>query len=284
MFRFRAVLLLAACALLSRPAVADEPLPPAAEWISKDAVAVLEVTKPDAVMDLVFHPQLIDAITSSPAYKQQEKTKEFQEFKRHVANIEEFLGTDWQPAIRQLLGGGLTAAVGPKETAVLIVDAQNADILEDAHKLAIIVAREGAAKAGEPDRVASVEYRGVKCWTLGPGESHAIVGNRLIVTNRPQELTAVLDRRAQPGGPSLAGSAAYQQAKKAMGNRTAAYVYANAAVLKQVPGVKKAVIAFPKMNTYSPEDTVRLVTSSIGDLHACLDSFAAYFTVKNTNT
>ena len=51
-----------------------------------------------------------------------------------------------------------------------------------------------------------------------------------------------------------------------------------------VPGVKKAVIAFPKMNTYSPEDTVRLVTSSIGDLHACLDSFAAYFTVKNTNT
>jgi hypothetical protein len=49
-----------------------------------------------------------------------------------------------------------------------------------------------------------------------------------------------------------------------------------------VPGVKKAVIAFPKMNTYSSEDTVRLVTSSIGDLHACLDSFAAYFTVKDT--
>ncbi len=50
-----------------------------------------------------------------------------------------------------------------------------------------------------------------------------------------------------------------------------------------VPGVKKAVIAFPKMNTYSPEDTVRLVTSSIGDLHACLDSFAAYFAVRDTS-
>ena len=50
-----------------------------------------------------------------------------------------------------------------------------------------------------------------------------------------------------------------------------------------VPGVKKAVIAFPKMSTYSPEDTVRLVTSSIGDLHACLDSFAAYFTVRDTS-
>ena len=51
-----------------------------------------------------------------------------------------------------------------------------------------------------------------------------------------------------------------------------------------VPGVKKAVIAFPKMNTYSPEETVRLVTSSIGDLHACLDSFTAYFTVRGGGT
>jgi uncharacterized protein YutE (UPF0331/DUF86 family) len=51
-----------------------------------------------------------------------------------------------------------------------------------------------------------------------------------------------------------------------------------------VPGVKKAVIAFPRMNTYTPEDTVRLIASSIGDLHACLDSFAAYFTVRDTAT
>lgn len=51
-----------------------------------------------------------------------------------------------------------------------------------------------------------------------------------------------------------------------------------------IPGVKKAVIAFPRMNTYAPEDIVRLTTSSIGDLHACLDSFAAYFSMKDGGT
>jgi hypothetical protein len=241
MFRVRVMLVLAVCSLLSLPAFAADPLPPAAEWISPDAVAVLEVTGPEAVLDVMLHPNLIEAVKSSPAYKRQEKTQAFQEFKTHVDNVELFLETKWQPAIRQLFGGGLTVAVGPKDTAVLILDATNADILKDAHKLAIIVARDAATKAGKPDRVVSADYGGVKCWTFGPKESHAIIGNRLVVTNRPKELTAILDRRAKPGGPSLANSALYQRAKSAIGDQTAAHIYANAAVLKQVPGVKKAL-------------------------------------------
>jgi hypothetical protein len=241
MSRLRVILLLAICALPSLPAVAGEPLPPASQWLSPETVAVLEVTRPEALLDLVLHPKLMDAVTSSPAYKQQEKTEQFKELQRHRENIEEFLERDWQPAVRELLGGGVTVAVGPQETAVLMVDAQNADILKDIHKLALIIARQSAAEAGEPDRVVSAEYRGVKCWTFGPQESHAIIGNRLVVTNRPKELTAILDRQAQAGGPSLANSPAYQRAKRAIGDQTAAHIYANAAVLKQVPGIKKAL-------------------------------------------
>lgn len=47
-----------------------------------------------------------------------------------------------------------------------------------------------------------------------------------------------------------------------------------------VPGVKKAVIAMPKIRHYEGSELVTLISESIVDLHKCLDSFAVFFQLK----
>ncbi|OPX17843.1 hypothetical protein BXT86_04355 [candidate division WOR-3 bacterium 4484_100] len=48
-----------------------------------------------------------------------------------------------------------------------------------------------------------------------------------------------------------------------------------------VPGVKKAVIALPRINSTGPEEITELIGASINDLHKCLDSFVVYFKLKD---
>jgi len=228
--------------LLPNAWAADKPLPPAAEWISKDAVVVLEVSEPKAVLDLVLHPGVIEAVTSSPAYKKQASNAEFRQFQNLIKHLERRFGVDWKTAVSKLVGGGAALALGPKDASLLIVDAKDAKMLQELHEVFRFIAKGEAEKQGEPDRVASSEYRGVTVWTFGPNEAHAIIGHRLLLTNRPETLKAVLDRRAQPGGPSLVKAAAYQRAHKAAGADAAARLYVNTAVMKQLPPIKKALV------------------------------------------
>jgi len=48
-----------------------------------------------------------------------------------------------------------------------------------------------------------------------------------------------------------------------------------------VPGVKKAVLAMPKISSSGIPELLELVSQSIADLHKCLDSFTVYFTLKD---
>jgi hypothetical protein len=44
-----------------------------------------------------------------------------------------------------------------------------------------------------------------------------------------------------------------------------------------VPGVKKAVLAMPRIGYSSYSEVLQMIGESIGDLHKCLDAFAAYY-------
>jgi hypothetical protein len=48
-----------------------------------------------------------------------------------------------------------------------------------------------------------------------------------------------------------------------------------------VPGVKKAVLAMPRINYSSYAEVKQMIGESIGDLHKCLDAFAAYYMDTN---
>jgi hypothetical protein len=237
-------------ALLARPAAAADKalaveaaakLPPAAQWIPKDAVLAVELTRPKDLLDLALDAKVVAAVTAAPAYQKATAAPGFQEFRQVVKYLEFTLGTDWRKGLYKLLGGGITWAVTPNGASLLVIDAEDAKMLQQLHEVFLTFAKAEAEKRGKPQRVASAEYRGVTGWTFAPDEAHAILGNRLVMTNKPDALKAVIDLRDNPKAESLASLPAYRAAKKAAGADAAASAYVNLAVVKKAPGVQKGL-------------------------------------------
>ena len=246
MLRTRITLLAVALAfvcILPPAASAADRLAPAAEWASPNAIVVLEVSSPSAVLDTVLSPAFIEAVKSWGAYKALAAKPDFMQFQTLVQGLELRLATDWQTAVRTLLGDGITLVLGPGESRLLIVDSQDARMLAELHEVFLAIARGEAAKQGQPDRVTSTAYGDVTGWSFGPNEAHALVGRRLLVANGPAALKAALDLRAKAGGANLASAQAYRQAIEAAGADADIRLYANTAVLKQVPKIANALSA-----------------------------------------
>jgi hypothetical protein len=248
---FRSIVLglgLALPALVMQPALAAEPLPAdqrfasvPAQWIPEDAVLVAEVSHPKGLLDLALDPKAAEAVTSLPAYQSLAAQPGFKQFVGVVKYLEAMAGSDWRTALRKLVGGGVTFAVEPQGTLWLIVDAEDPKTLEQLHEVFLNFARSGAASQGQPGRVVSTQYRGVTSWTFGGGEAHAILGRRLVLSNKPEGLKAALDLRAEPGGKSLASLPAYQAARKAAGSAPCGTVFVNVGALKQYPPFRQAL-------------------------------------------
>ena len=231
--RMVSVMILPLLVSLLQVPVAAEPLPPASRWIPDDAIFVIEVNQPKALLDVAFSEKMIATIKSSPAYQQAEAQQGFQHFFRVIAHLEAQLGTDWKRALAQLLGGSITLAVSPGEQVLLIVDSENPQMLQELHDILLTFAKNEAQKQGQPDRVRSADYRGVTGWTFDDQEAHAIIGNRLVAANKPDAIKAMLDLREDPSGGNLADVPAYQAAKKAAGADVVATVFLNLEVLKR---------------------------------------------------
>ena len=212
-------------------------LPAAEEWVPRQALIVLKISNPKALLDLALRPGLIQEVESSPVYKAQAAKPGFRQFRNVVRSLERRFETDWQSILRRLAGGGATWAVGPNKGNLLIVDALDAEVLKGLHDLLLTLAEAGAADGGQSSGIRPTKVGDVATWSLGPDEAHAIIGNRLVIATSPNVLKAALDLRSGPGGGSIAALPAYRQAKKAAGDDAAATLYVNAAVLKHAPPV-----------------------------------------------
>lgn len=226
---------------LAQSARAEETLPAADTWIPRQAVIALRVAKPDAILDQVLRPALVDAVKASPAFRAQTETPGFRQVLNLVQFIERRLETDWQKALRRFVGGGAIWAVGPGEAQLLIVDALDAAVLKELHDVLLLLVQMDAANRKAQNGVRSTKIGDVTVWSVGPQEAHAIVGRRLVIANRMEVLKVVLDLRAGAGGESLGSVPAYRDAVKAAGAEAAAVLYADAAVLKRLPQVAQAL-------------------------------------------
>jgi len=217
------------------PVFADQN-PPAARWIPRDTVAVLEITRPKDVLHLALESKLTETVTSHPLFKQATLQPNFMQFQAVVRLVETQLGTDWRTGLRKLTGGGVTAAVTSKGVVLLMIDAEDAKLLTRLQELLL-----GFAKQGNPDRVKSAEYQGATCWDLGDGQVHTVLGGRFISASKSEGLKAVLDTKAGPESRSLLSLPAYQAAKKAAGEDATARAYVNLGIVKQSPRVQQAL-------------------------------------------
>ncbi len=222
-------------------AVEDGPLPPARRWVPENAVVVVEVSHPRAVLDLALGQKVTHLVTSQPAYKTWAESAGFRTFVQVVRALELQLGTDWKPGLYKLLEGGITSAVLPGGGSLLIVDSGDEALLGKLNQVLIQGTRDDAARNGRPDRVTSRQVRGVTVWTFDGKEAHAILGKRLVLASTAEALDVVLDCREHPDRPSLEASGRYKAALQAAGSRAVATAYADLNALKQDPKVADAL-------------------------------------------
>ena len=223
---------------------AESEIPPAEQWFAEDAVVVLEIAQPRAVLEAALNPEIVAAVTSLPAYQHLMEQKGFQDFTQLVHFLEYRLGADWKTALGKLTGGGMTLALGPGDQFLAAIDAEDPKMLKELHEVAVTGARQEAQNQGQPDRVKSADYRGVTCWSLNEQEVHTIIGNRLLLANKADVLRTALDRRADSERARLTEQAVYQAAKKACANDRPARLFINLEVLKQHPPFAKALAGY----------------------------------------
>jgi len=231
------VLALTLVAFMLQTTTAGQTLPPAIQWIPQDAVIVLELSEPRALLEVFTNDKATAAVTALPLYKEQASKPQFKEFLNIINIIEITLDTDWRTGLAKLTGGGITFAVCPEDTVLLIIDAEDEHMLERLHEFFLNIARAEAEKKGQSNQVASKEYDGVTAWTFNGEEAHAIIGKRLVFANRSEGLKAVLKLRAEAKGASLVSNTTYQAAKRAAGPDVIATVFTNLKPLMQLPKV-----------------------------------------------
>ena len=123
---------------------------------------------------------------------------------------------------------------------MLIIDAEDEQLLERLHEMLLGMARSDAENKGQPGRVASTQYRDVTAWTFDGKEAHAIIGKRLIMASRPEGLKAMLELRADTWGDNLASKKNYRAAKRHLsraGDKAIATVFADLELLMQTPDI-----------------------------------------------
>lgn len=231
------VLALTLAAFMLQTTMAGQTLPPAIQWIPQDAAIVLELSEPRALLEVFTNDKATAAVTALPLYKEQASKPKFKEFLNIINFIEVTLDTDWRTGLAKLTGGGITFAVCPEDTVLLIIDAEDEHMLERLHEFFLNIARAEAEKKGQSNQVASTEYDGVTAWTFNGEEAHAIIGKRLVFANRSEGLKAVLKLRAEAKGASLVSNTTYQAAKRAAGPDVIATVFTNLKPLMQLPKV-----------------------------------------------
>ena len=233
------VLALTLAAFMLQTTTAGQTLPPAIQWIPQDAVIVLELSEPRALLEVFTNDKATAAITALPLYQEQASKPQFKEFLNIINFIEITLDTDWRTGLAKLTGGGITFAVCPQDSVLLIIDAEDEQMLERLHEFFLNITRAEAEKKGQSNQVASTEYDGVTAWTFNGEEAHAIIGKRLVFANRSEGLKAVLKLRAEGKGASLVSNPAYQAAKRAAGPDVIATVFTNLKPLMQLPKVAR---------------------------------------------
>jgi len=130
--------------------------------------------------------------------------------------------------------------VGRRATGGQPVDRRHGrrQTVEEVHEFIRVVARGEAEKRGQPNAVASADYRGVTGWKFAPTKPTAIIGSRLVLTQQPDWLRRV-DLRADPSGANVAKSPNYRTAQQAVAPMPWAASMRSGGVLNRFPNCRR---------------------------------------------
>ena len=212
---------------------------PAEQWLPQDAVLVVHIAQPAALLDLAADLKIPEAIAASQSPQKQPGNSDWQNLLRFGDALGAKLGTDWKGLLRKLTGAGITYAVYPRDTNLVMFDAEDMGAMEQVRQLVqSIISQQGGTPEASKRGAFYREFPGGAAWSFDGKQHFAIAGNRLVMCNRLEMLKLLLQPRQQN---ALASWPLYAQARKAAGEGTAAWAFVNMAMLNQAPPVRQAL-------------------------------------------
>ncbi len=223
--------------LATTPTFADEPR--GAGWISADAVAYVELARPSAILDRLTHEPVRGLLETSPDFQKALASDGYRHVRGIVDTIADSLGSTWDKALLDLVGGGVVLAVEPGEPprAFLIATPRDPAFLARAVETILRLARADAASKGQPDPIKSAEHRGIRGYAVGPKVAYAIVDGTLVFADSAESMKAIIDRSIDNPDASkmLPADPLWQAQRQAqLGPDTAAWAFVRVDRLRQL--------------------------------------------------
>jgi hypothetical protein len=198
-----------------------EPSPTdAARSIAADAVVCVELPQPARLIDLGADKRFQDYLKLFPQFQRLLKDPRFGELRAVVDLVASRLGTTWDQGLRELTGGGITAALeadpGQPPRVYLLITPKNQAVLERTNQVFLELARKDAKDKGKPEPVRTSGHRGVVVHLLGDdnGVAYGLVAGKLAISNSGKNLEKLIDRMVSPetkaGGPAVPGRASFR--------------------------------------------------------------------------
>ncbi len=223
-----------------RPAVADDSRHPS-RLLGENALVYFELARPDKLIDVATDPKLWDTVKQADAVERFLASDQFRQLRQAVEMFEAKLGVKWQPAVRDLVGGGVYVSFDPAAGAVVIVKPRKPELLARLHDTFKELIEADAAGSGRESPIKSQDYKGITGWSFGRGEAHAIVGDVLAISNQSGAVKGVVDRHLGDAKRSLADAADFQQAAKSLPADRLGWGFVKLGLARLIPGFNKAL-------------------------------------------
>jgi len=218
---------------------AESPLP-AVQMTPAETVFALEIARPLKILEPLLAPETVQAFAASPIWARIEEGPQFQGLARAVGFLELQMGTDWQTALKKLIGGGVTLAAQSSRETILTIEAQDANSLDQ-----FIQSLQAFIKAATQNNPAlqgaEQVVHGVKMTSFGRRAAWALADNRLMIANSVELMERALELRANKGANSFGKSAAYTAARTAAGPDAAAIFFADMTTVRSNPKLQQAL-------------------------------------------
>lgn len=209
----------------------------------ESAVAWLEVRDPGVIFDRLLDPALYERASQTDQMRAYLASDQYRQFQTVVRIVEGRLGVEWQTGLRELLGGGVHVSFDPSQEALLVaIRSKRPELLQTLHEAIDELVTSTAQVAGRPSPVKSQEYKGRTGWTFAPNEAHVILGDVLLLSNKPDALKAAIDRLDDPALRSLADVTEFQQARAQHAGQSG-WGFVRLDAVRQIPNVQQALDA-----------------------------------------
>jgi hypothetical protein len=188
-----------------------------AQLAPEAATVYVEIAQPQALVNTAREARWQTLLGQNEKWQAFWRSPDGGRFKAGVRTIEDQLQMPWHQALSELTGGGLAVAADPFERrSLLLVRAQNADILAKVRQLAINFGELASLASGKPSPLQASNHRGVEVWDVAGQAAYALVPDKklLIAGNRREDVIAAVDRLLD-GGRSLADESEFKAAQTA---------------------------------------------------------------------